>query len=111
MKKIISALLIMSMALSFAFALPAGAEEDTVSVIVNNERVEFDQPPVIIDGSTLVPIRAVFEKAGAQVSWDQTTQTATLVRGAYTVSITLNDQRFIQERNAGCAFSSGFDDK
>lgn len=91
MKKIISALLIMSMALSFVFALPAGAEEDTVSVIVNNERVEFDQPPVIIDGSTLVPIRAVFEKAGAQVSWDQTTQTATLVRGAYTVSITLND--------------------
>jgi hypothetical protein len=89
MKKFISAVL--SAAMLAAPVVPAMAEEDTVSVIVNNEKVEFDQPPVIEDGTTLVPIRAVFEKAGADVSWDQDTQTATLVRGNYTVSIKLND--------------------
>jgi hypothetical protein len=89
MKKFISAVL--GAAMLAAPVVPAMAEEDTVSVIINNEEVTFDQPPVIEDGTTLVPIRAVFEKAGADVSWDQDTQTATLIRGNYTVNITLND--------------------
>lgn len=88
MKKFIAAILAAS-----AFVVPSAvmAEEDTVSVIVDNETVEFDQPPVIVDGTTLVPVRAVFEKAGAEVSWDQETQTATLVKDSYTVTIKLND--------------------
>lgn len=88
MKKIITAVLAAAM-----LAAPAAmAEEDNVSVIVNNEKVEFDQPPIIDEGHTLVPIRAVFEKAGAEVEWNQETQTATLTKGNYTVNITLNDE-------------------
>ena len=41
--------------------MSAMAEEDVVSVYVDNEKVEFaDQSPLILDGTTLVPIRAVF---------------------------------------------------
>ena len=36
----------------------------------------FDQPPVIIDGRTLVPVRAVFEAMGMSVNWDNNTKTA-----------------------------------
>ena len=87
MKKFIAAILTAS-----ALFVPAAmAEEDTVSVIVDNEAVEFDQPPVIVDGTTLVPVRAVFEKAGALVSWEQETRTATLVKDEYTVTIKLDD--------------------
>lgn len=88
MKKFIAAILAIS-----AMTAPSAvlAEEDSVSVIVDNAKVEFDQSPVILDGTTLVPIRAVFEQAGAEVSWDQDTQTATLVKDNYTVTIKLND--------------------
>ena len=89
MKKFVSALL--SAALLAAPVIPAMAEESTISVIVDNEKVEFDQAPVIEEGRTLVPLRAVFEKAGAAVNWDQETQTATIQRGNYVVQVTLND--------------------
>lgn len=82
--------------LASVFIIGAGmnvmAEEDEISVLVDNEKVVFeDQQPIILDGTTLVPIRAVFEKAGAEVTWDQDTKTATLVRGNYTVTITVGD--------------------
>lgn len=82
--------------LASIFIIGAGmnvmAEEDEISVLVDNEKVVFeDQQPIILDGTTLVPIRAVFEKAGAEVTWDQDTKTATLVRGNYTVTITVGD--------------------
>ena len=54
--------------------------------------VQFtDQAPVMVDNRTLVPARAVFEKAGAEVSWDQPTQTATFKRGSDVVTIKYND--------------------
>ena len=74
-----------------AFAVGASAEEDVVTVLVDNVNVVFDQEPVILDGRTLVPARAVFERAGAEVSWDQESLTATIVRGDYTVTITYGD--------------------
>ncbi len=62
-----------------AMSIGAMAENDVVSVKVDNEEVVFeDQLPIIIEGHTLVPVRAVFEKAGATVTWDQPTQTATI---------------------------------
>lgn len=75
--------------LAAVFSGAALAEEDVITVMVDNENVDFqDQQPIIIgEGHTMVPVRAVFEKAGAEVSWDQPTQTATFVRGDYTVSI------------------------
>lgn len=46
-----------------------------IVVLVNGSPVTFDQPPVIIDGRTLVPIRAVVEKLGYEVRWNDTTKT------------------------------------
>ena len=85
LKKILCGILAAGIAVS---ALPlAFAEEDTISVMVDNEEVAFDQAPQIIDGRTLVPIRAVFEKAGAEVEWDQAGLTATIEYIGNTVSI------------------------
>ena len=55
-------------------------DEDTgtptgVTVIVKGDTVFFDQPPVIIDGRTLVPVRFVAEKLGCDVEWDADSQT------------------------------------
>lgn len=46
-----------------------------VTVIVKGETIFFDQPPVIIDGRTLVPVRYVVEKLGCKVEWNEHNQT------------------------------------
>ncbi|GEM_PF-2932386 len=75
-----------------ALTVCAAAESDIVSVSVDNDLVTFDQPPIIIDpGYTMVPIRAVFEKAGAEVDWDQESQTAIIKKNDVTVTIKIGD--------------------
>lgn len=54
---------------------PSSTFADGISVYVNSERVEFDASPKIINSRTMVPVRAVFEKLGAAVSWDADTKT------------------------------------
>lgn len=50
---------------------------EEISVYIDNEKLSFDVPPIIIDGRTLVPMRALFEALGATVLWDEEEQTAT----------------------------------
>ena len=62
---------------------------DDIKVIVNGTTLTFDQPPVVVDGRTLVPLRAIFEALGAEVDYEQSTQTVTAVRDNITVSLTI----------------------
>ncbi|WP_261130823.1 stalk domain-containing protein [Bacillus sp. Marseille-Q3570] len=55
-----------------------------VSVKIDGELQKFDQPAILEDNRTLVPLRGVFEKMGAEVKWDQST---------YTVHITKDDTK------------------
>jgi hypothetical protein len=52
-------------------ALPA-------AVTVAGRTVAFDQRPVVIDGTLMVPLRFVVESAGGTVSWDGATQAVTV---------------------------------
>jgi competence protein ComEC len=70
--------LLLLMALFMAiFAAPALAAP---TVNLDGRQLAFDIPPVIEDGRTLVPLRAIFEAMGATVSWDPATQTASAVK-------------------------------
>lgn len=73
-------------------------EEVEISVIVNGNKVVFDQLPVIIDRRTLVPLRAIFEALGADVVWDDTTKTVTSTLGDITVKLTIDtNAMFVNE--------------
>ena len=69
--------------LLFALTASAGA----VSLYVDTDLIQTDVPPTIVDGRTLVPMRAIFEALGAEVDWDGETRTATGTLGEHTVSI------------------------
>lgn len=43
-------------------------------ITVNGEKVALDSPPTIIEGNTLVPIRAVAESFNADVQWEEESQ-------------------------------------
>jgi len=45
---------------------------------VNGQVVAIDQPGVIVDGRTLVPLRFVGESLGVTVNWDGPTRTVTI---------------------------------
>lgn len=58
-----------------------------VKVFVKGRKVTFDVPPAIIGDRTMVPVRAVAEALGAEVAWDGTTRTVTVVKGGTVVLI------------------------
>jgi hypothetical protein len=51
------------------------------SIIARGRNMKFDTPPVIKDGRTLIPVRAVSEAFGAEVTWDPIGQTVTILKG------------------------------
>lgn len=78
----------MKKALSFLFAFAllttaAGA----VDLYVDTNKISTDTPPVLVDGRTLVPVRAIFESIGASVDWNPETRTATGSKDGTVVTI------------------------
>lgn len=83
MKKIL-----LSIILAVALMGGTAMADDAVSVVVDGNAVEFtDQAPVIIDGRTLVPIRAVMEALGKDVGWDGETGMVTVSDKYITVKL------------------------
>ncbi len=52
-----------------------------IHVVINNESLNTDVSPAVIKGRTLVPLRAIFEQLGADVNFNQKTNTITAVKG------------------------------
>ncbi len=63
---------------------------DRIPVYLNNKEICFDVDPVIIEGRTLVPMRAVFEALGAVVSWNSETETVTAKKGDTTITVQID---------------------
>ncbi|MBQ4087575.1 MAG: leucine-rich repeat protein [Clostridia bacterium] len=61
-----------------------------IMVTVNKKILTFDQPPVIVNDRTLVPLRAIFEALGATVEWAPETRTVTAKRGEDTLSLVID---------------------
>lgn len=69
----------------------AFAADDPISVFLDGQALTFDVSPQIINGSTMVPLRAIFEALGATVDWNPDTQTVTATRGDTVVVLTVGD--------------------
>ena len=72
---------------------------NNVTVVLNDYALTFDQPPIIIDGKTLVPLRAIFEALGATVDWNNDTQTVTSNKGNTAIRITIGDNKLYVNNN------------
>ena len=51
------------------------------SIIAKGKNFKFDTPPVIKEGRTLIPVRAITEGLGANVEWNAETQQVTITKG------------------------------
>ncbi|MCC8169466.1 MAG: copper amine oxidase N-terminal domain-containing protein [Oscillospiraceae bacterium] len=60
-------------------------------VVYNNEILAFEEPPVIENGTTLIPIRFLFGQMGAEVDWEQDTRTATISKDGTVITFTIDN--------------------
>lgn len=89
MKKVLSVLMTTIM-LFLTMMFPVSADNGEISVYLDAAKIEFDVKPQIINGRTMVPIRAIFEKMGAVVEWDGNTSSAICTKGDTVVKMTVN---------------------
>ena len=89
MKKLVSLILVFAMLVT-CFSCVAFAE-DEIKIMLNGKALTMDQPPVIVDSRTLVPLRAIFEGLGATVTWDDSTKTATGIKDGKEIKITIDN--------------------
>ncbi len=75
MKKFITGLVL---GLLLSLPIASFANSQALRLVVNGEDITAEAQPIIIDGRTLVPARALAEKLGASVEWDGASQTVTV---------------------------------
>ncbi len=67
-------------------------DENKITVFAHGNKVEFDDvEPIIKNDRTLVPMRAIFEALGAEVTWDNTERAAIGKKDGNTVKIKIGE--------------------
>ena len=84
--KLVASLLAVSL---LAFPVVQVSADENISLTVNGKSVETQVPPTIIDGRTMVPVRAIFEAVGANIDFNAETKTITAKKGDTTVNMTV----------------------
>ena len=84
--------------LFFILSVPAFAETP-ITVNIDSVPVEFDVEPRIIDGRTMVPVRAILEALDAEVLWDSVTKTVTATKDLKTISMTIGKREITVGEN------------
>lgn len=63
-----------------------------ITVFVDGNQLSFDQPPVIIEDRTLVPMRGIFQALGCSIVWSEPTQTVTAIDGTDVLTLKIGDR-------------------
>lgn len=74
------------------FTLP-DTQQRPISVVIDDVEQVYDQPPVMINDRTLVPLRGIFETLGATVEWDQQAQKVTATKGDLVITLVVGDTK------------------
>lgn len=80
--------------MSFTKEAPA---EQPIKILIDGEYITPDSDPVIKNDRTIVPIRAVAEKLGYDVSWEAETRTAVITNGETILRVTIDAPEMVKE--------------
>jgi len=64
--------------------------DDAIKIYVDGEQIKPDTNPVIVDGRTMVPIRAIAEKLGYSVKWFEETETVSMQKGSSLIQLSID---------------------
>lgn len=77
-------LLVLTTAPSFA--------SSPIQIYIDGEKKDFGVYPLLIDGTTLLPMRSIFESLGAQVDWEPIEKKITATRDNTAIILTLDEK-------------------
>lgn len=94
MKKMLSLLLVLCLAVScFAVVVSASEEEEAyVVVMLDDEEVVCDAEPFIENDRTMVGLRGIFEQMGAEVIWSEEEQSVVIAGESREVKLFIGDK-------------------
>ena len=95
-KRIISAVLFAAMLITSLSAVTVSADE-SIKVILDGKQLQFDVPPQTIEWRTMVPMRVIFEELGAEVYWEDSTQTITAYKGSTTIVMQIGNKMLTKD--------------
>ncbi|MGM9550764.1 MAG: stalk domain-containing protein [Clostridia bacterium] len=74
----------------FNVSTPA-TKDDDIKIIVDNNKLSTETQSIIINNRTMVPARAIFKALGAEVLWDNDTQTVIATKDDILVEIQMGN--------------------
>lgn len=67
-------------------------DSDIIRIYINGDELKTDSYPVIINGTTMVPMRDIFEALNSNVRWEAETKSVTATRGNKAIRLTVNSR-------------------
>jgi len=66
------------------------AKDERIDVFLKGEGVDFDVPPIVKNGRTLIPVRAIMNRFGAEIAWDEASSTVTITKGDTVIKLVID---------------------
>lgn len=63
-----------------------------IDVEIDGVPQSYEQPPVMVNGSVLVPMRGIFEALGSEVKWNGSTRTVTSEKNGVVIKLTIDSK-------------------
>ncbi|OMD86416.1 hypothetical protein BSK49_17905 [Paenibacillus odorifer] len=92
MKKLWISILVGLLVLPMMFQSSVKAATAPISIFIDGVRLSTDQAPVMVNGRTMVPLRAIFEAFNATIKWNQKTQTVTATKDDTTIMLKIGSK-------------------
>ncbi|MEK5252676.1 copper amine oxidase N-terminal domain-containing protein [Paenibacillus sp. FSL F4-0125] len=74
-------LIFVMLTFTFCASIPTYAEDKDIQCFLDGKLLHFEVRPIVKEGVTYVPMRAIFEAQGAVIEWNNTAKTISAVRG------------------------------
>ncbi|MCD7853997.1 MAG: copper amine oxidase N-terminal domain-containing protein [Clostridiales bacterium] len=91
MKKLLLILAAITAAVSFTVSPYANEGYTEVTLVIDGQEVESDQPAVIVDGRTMVPVRVIADALGIWIDYIENTKTVLFEKNNTDIMLTIGN--------------------
>ncbi|HHV17475.1 MAG TPA: AMIN domain-containing protein [Thermoanaerobacterales bacterium] len=88
-----SAFVMILLILLLSIPISGMASLKPIEIYINDQKIESDVPPVIVNGRTLAPVRVISEKLGAEVYWDNDNRLVQVITPSKTIILKIDDRK------------------
>ena len=91
LKGVIKSVSFFSLMLTLTICIFSVCYSADINISVDDKIIDFEQPPVIEEGRTLIPLRGVFDALGCNVEWDSATKKVSIKKFNDTISVKIGE--------------------